>query len=112
MRENGGFANWKLEIIQTYTDCKTLQELHWHERQYYDTINPELNSYKPCLSIEEKVKYASYHHNLYRNKNLDRMNKTHDCHCGGKYTQEQISTHNKTKRHQKYLEKQQCVAPP
>ena len=104
MRENGGFDNWNLEIIVTYTDCKTLQELHWHEREYYDIINPELNTLKPCLSKEEKIQYASYHHNLYRNKNLGKMNKSHDCKCGGRYTYEQVSTHNKSKKHQKYLE--------
>lgn len=112
MRENGGFDNWDLEIIQTYTDCKSLQELHWHEREYYDIINPELNTLKPCLSQDEKREYATIHHNLYRNKNLERMSKSHDCLCGGRFTQEQISTHKKSKRHQKYLECLPCVAQP
>ena len=40
----------------------------------------------------------------YYNNNKDKINKKMNCKCGGKYTKKNITIHQKTKKHQQYLQ--------
>ncbi len=105
IRENGGFDEWQMEKIESYPNCKTIRELREHERFHYDENNqPILNTFSPTTTYEEIRKRQDLFHKEYRLRNMEKMNKCHDCPCGGRYTYEQVSTHRKSKRHQKYLE--------
>jgi len=60
IRANGGWHNWKLEVLENYP-CENEIQLIIRERYYYDKLNPELNMIKPYISEEEiKVYQANY----------------------------------------------------
>ena len=52
IRENGGWDNWKFEVIEEYP-CDNRTQLRIRERDYYDLLNPELNMIRPYISEEE-----------------------------------------------------------
>jgi len=56
IRENGGFKNWDMVLIENY-DCENKQELHKRERYYIELLNATLNSRKSYITEEEKKEY-------------------------------------------------------
>jgi hypothetical protein len=46
MRENGGWNNWKMEII-AFHDCENHYEARKREQQYFEEYNATLNSIEP-----------------------------------------------------------------
>ena len=50
IRENGGFENYRMEIIE-YFPCNNSIEARDRERYYYDMYNPILNSISPNRKI-------------------------------------------------------------
>ena len=121
IRDHGGWNNWDMVLVEKYP-CLDKMELQQRERYWYDELKPSLNTQRPYISNEERrMEKIQYDHN-YRNENRDRKNendkkyywenrerrnKKFDCVCGGKYTHQHKVTHNKTKKHRLYLEKQQ-----
>ena len=59
IRENGGWNNWKMEIINWY-NCKNSYEARKKEQEYFELFNATLNSVepmaKPKLFLEKKIK--------------------------------------------------------
>ena len=55
IRENEGFDNWVMVMIQSYPECKTSDELRMHERHHYEILRPVLNVNRPIVTEEEKV---------------------------------------------------------
>ena len=55
IRENGGWSNWKIEIVQLF-NCKDLYEARLKEQEYFVLLNATLNSIetmpKPKPSIQ------------------------------------------------------------
>lgn len=55
IRENGGFDNWDLVILEEYP-TENKNELVWKEREYIELLKPALNSAKrPIVTTEEKI---------------------------------------------------------
>ena len=46
IRENGGWNNWKMEIINWY-NCKNSYEARKKEQEYFELFNATLNSVEP-----------------------------------------------------------------
>ncbi len=130
MRANGGYENWKFEVIEKYP-CENKIQLKIRERYYYDLLKPLLNIRRPFVSEEERkeqqairqskhyqdnkeyyakndAKYREEHKEQiakYREDNKDIINHKNVCECGGKYTSKHISTHCKSKKHIAFIEK-------
>ena len=87
IRENGGWDNWEIIVIEKY-NCEEKHELKYRERYWLETLNAKLNSLSPIKSKEE-IK-------------VSRQVKI-NCECGGKYTHGAIQTHMETLKHLTYL---------
>lgn len=98
IRNNGGWDNWSMIMIERYPDCIDNNDRDKRERYWIEQLNATLNKQMPGRSIQE------YHQN---NKDvIATWQKTkHACDCGGSFTNINKSTHLKTKKHQNYLKK-------
>ena len=47
IRDNGGFENWDVVLIEQVIDCKDKEHLHKRERFYIESLKAELNKYIP-----------------------------------------------------------------
>ena len=54
IRENGGFVNWDVVLIEQVIDCKDKQNLHKRERFYIESLKAELNKYIPTRTDKER----------------------------------------------------------
>ena len=52
IRANGGYDNWKFEVLEHYP-CENRTQLRIREQYYYDLLKPLLNTYRPYISEEE-----------------------------------------------------------
>jgi hypothetical protein len=129
IRNNGGWDNFKFEILLSF-DCENTKQKVLKEQYFIDVYKASLNSCKAIRTEEEKKDYdKEYYENnkaklleqnkkYYENnkeKNKDKIKKYQEnhkakltekfnCDCGGKYQFQHKSRHNKSKRHQKFLE--------
>ena len=71
IREQGGFSNWTLEVVEIGT-VETKFEIRSRERYYYDQLRPSLNTYRPQASFEE-IRIAR--------RESDKRNRSHKIHC-------------------------------
>ena len=54
IRENGGWDNWRMTIIEEYSDCKNDIEKRIREQKWIDELNANLNSHKAYTTEEQK----------------------------------------------------------
>ena len=52
IRANGGYDNWKFEVIEIFP-CENYIQLRIRERYHYDKLKPALNMIRPYVSEEE-----------------------------------------------------------
>ena len=62
IRENGGWDNFKIEILKTY-EIENIKEKLIKERKWIDKLKPSLNTQKPCRTDKE-----------YRDDNKEKIN--------------------------------------
>ena len=131
IRANGGYDNWKFEVIEEYP-CENRTELRIREQYYYDLLNPELNTNRPYVSEEERKednikryeerkdyqsKYKAKHYQDNKKYNakyyidnieeiLKKLNHKCICECGKEYTHGHKTRHCDSKRHKEFIEKQ------
>ncbi len=102
IRENGGWDNWRMVIVE---DCGKISftEARIKEEEYRVKLNANLNSQR-CHRTEEDIieQGKIIKHNWYINQPNPKIN----CDCGGKYTLHHKETHFKTKKHLKYINNQ------
>lgn len=117
IREVGGWDKCEMVPIEEYdcennTQCR-IREEHW--RREYNSI---MNSIQAYQSIENRRDYRrsngieyreknkekiSERRRKYREANKERNHTKYTCECGGRYTHQSISIHNKTQKHLNYL---------
>ena len=106
IRQNGGFDNWKLEIIES-TSVNTLNELKSIERKYIEELKPDLNTNLPTRSNEEYYQnnreYFIEKMKKYVYDNKSKYLLKHHCQCGGIYCHFNKTKHEKTKKHMNYI---------
>lgn len=105
IRENGGWGEWSMILIQSYPDCKSSDELRMYERDHYDFYKPNLNKLKPYTSIDERKGGLKQ----YYFDNMEKINNRTNCVCGGKFTFSHKPRHLKTEKHMEYLKKEADV---
>jgi hypothetical protein len=112
-------GNYDIILVENFP-CGNKDELHARERHWTNEI-PCINKIK-CQGIIAEIGQVEYHKQFFKqyydaNKekikaysedNKEKLRKKFQCLCGGKYTFENISIHNKTKKHLKYIEEQQA----
>ena len=64
IRENGGWDNWGVVVIENYEACKNAEEARTRERYWFEILHANLNSVRPIRTLEEKTEY---HKDYYEN---------------------------------------------
>jgi len=54
IRENGGWDNWNMNIIEQYLDCKNNIEQKIKEQEHMDKFKSNLNAIKAYITEEDK----------------------------------------------------------
>jgi hypothetical protein len=81
IRENGGFYNWDVVLVENVIGCTSSWELHARERYWIDTLKSELNKHIPNRTQKEyKRKYRELNKDeisekskKYREQNKDKI---------------------------------------
>lgn len=128
MRDSGGYENWEMQVIKQFK-CETKKELHKEEQKYIDELKPSLNTANPYKTKEEQEERNKKWHQdnkerikekrkKYRQDNRERTNETAkkryqdnkekmketiECECGSVIRKLEIMRHNRSKKHQSYL---------
>jgi len=77
INENGGWENFDMVVIETFK-CENGNEAYARERYWYESLNSNMNSYKPSRTDEERPKnYANYALKR-KQKQLDQYDLTKD----------------------------------
>lgn len=96
IRLNGGFDNWKFEIL-VEKEFENKSALKIKEQEYINLLKPSLNMCSAYQTYEERAEYVKV-------KDAERLKVKIECACGSKTSLKHKSTHEKTKKHQKYLQ--------
>ena len=96
IRENGGWENWSMILVEEYPNCKSPDELRMYERHHYDIYRPSINTKKPHASIEERKEYL-------REYMIEKDKDKISCVCGGRYDYRHKARHLKTSKHMRYI---------
>jgi len=96
IRSNGGYSSWKYQILEHITTSINKYELHDLERKAIHDMKPSLNVSVPNRSKNEYME-------KYREDNKQRINEKNTCTCGGRYTTVNKTRHEKSKKHQNYI---------
>jgi len=95
IRENGGYENWKYEIlVEKEFENKTALEIK--EKECIKLLNPSLNIQNPYRTEEERKLQKNEHRAKYLATKIN-------CACGMKTDKHSKSRHEKSKKHQKYI---------
>ena len=117
IRENGGWENWRMIEIDTLY-CRDKIDAEKKEREFIEQMTATLNRNKPYTTIEEKKAYKKE----WTNNNWDRVKEQKQiwweehkhisnekkkekmqCNCGSCIRIADFNRHEKTKKHQAYL---------
>jgi hypothetical protein len=98
IRDNGGWENWTMVMIQHYP-CNNALEAGRRERHWFKRLNATLNTQVPSRSKKESNKNYNENH---KEKIHINKNQKHICCCGGKYTSSHKAKHIHTIKHQQY----------
>jgi hypothetical protein len=113
IRANGGWENWSIIEIEKYPCCDN-NEARARERYWYELINANMNTIKPFITEDEKLKYKKEYkelnefvinkkHKEYYKLNIENFKEKTKCLCDGCYTYASKQRHFRTKKHQCYL---------
>jgi len=59
IRDNGGWDNWTVVLVESYHECKSKKELHKFERYHMEQLEAKLNSQVPGRTPKEYRKNNS-----------------------------------------------------
>jgi hypothetical protein len=114
IRDNGGWDNWLMVLVQEYPDCKSSDELRMYERNHYEFYKPSLNINSPYITEEENITKNLIRRRQYVIDNQDKIKQYNDkirdknnaketCACGGKFCHIGYTRHLKTQKHIKFI---------
>jgi len=72
IRDNGGFKNWDMVLIENYA-CENKRQLEKRERYFIELLNTTLNSYTPFLTEEEKKEQKKEYDKEYRENHIEEI---------------------------------------
>ena len=88
-------GEYEIVLIENHS-CENVKELETRERFYIESMN--------CVNVVKPGRSRKQHYldNIEAIKKF--QNTKYNCECGGKYTYRNRTTHQKSKKHLKYLE--------
>jgi len=95
IRDNGGFDNWKFEIL-VEKEFENKTALHIKEQECIGLLKPTLNIKSAYQTYEE---YKLQNQKIIAKNSAIKIN----CACGGKTDKHNKSQHEKSKKHKKYI---------
>lgn len=108
------YGDSKIFLLEAYP-CETKDQLRAQEQKWIEYFGELcINTYSAILNVtrrnekkqlyrkQNKQKIREYDKN-YRQKNLHTLTEKFNCECGGKYTKEHTTKHEKTQRHKNYF---------
>ena len=102
IRQNGGWANWRLVEIEKYP-CNNKIEAQIREEYWRRFFDAKLNTIKAHTTIEERNLRERYLKKLRYEKNkfkiLEKLSQRVPCKCGAYVPKYNLSSHRKTKKH-------------
>lgn len=123
IRENGGWLNWDVVLIETYPECSGYADLGKRERYWIETLEATLNKTIPTRTdkewyeenkeaICEKIRqYRKNYPELLKEqdrrkylKNIDTFKIKTQCECGSIIASYSKRLHLKSQKHQSYIE--------
>jgi len=105
IRENGGWENWKMEII-AFKNCNNHYEAREIEQEYYESLNASLNSIAPMPKPKIKIEKESESLNNKCNTSVDKESKFNCVFCNIKTdNKKDYNNHLKTFKHEKNVKK-------
>ena len=113
MRRNGGWDNWSMIEIEKFP-CNDHNEATKQERYWYELLNANMNKLNPNRTKKEYqdanrdyllMKKREYHEKNKEEINLKRS-VTYPCICGCSYTLRHKARHEKSKKHQEFIQQQ------
>jgi hypothetical protein len=93
------------EIIREYKKqyrIDNVEKMKKQDKQYKIDNVEKIKEYNKEYRIDNVEKVKEYQ-KQYRIDNKSKLNEKHNCVCGGRYTTNGLSHHNKTKKHQTYI---------
>jgi hypothetical protein len=72
IRENGGWDNWSMVLIEKYS-CENKQQAEQRERFWYEELNADLNTKRPHIT-EEELKESQKEYMKEYKKEYDKVN--------------------------------------
>jgi hypothetical protein len=106
IRENGGWNNFSMIEIEKFPCCDN-NEARARERYWFELINANMNSVKPFITEDERIKQNLENNKKYRELNKTVLSKKRNektiCLCSSSFTYANKLRHMQTKKHQCYL---------
>ena len=111
IRSNGGYSSWKYQILEHITTSINKYELHDLERKAIHDMKPSLNIRLPNRTTEQyrqdNRELLNQNMKQYYKNNIESIkqykNQKFNCTCGGRYTTVNKTRHEKSKKHQNYI---------
>ena len=100
------FKNYSIELIETkLCETKTDRDTRecWHIINTANTVNKCLPGRTMTQYHQEHEEEIHRYQQQYQQVNREHTNQKHNCNCGGKYTTAHKATHEKTKKHQNFI---------
>jgi hypothetical protein len=94
IREAGGWDKCEMVPIEEF-ECEGQLQARIREEHWRRLYNPNMNSYRAHITEEDRKEREKEY---YLTPNI--------CECGGRYTNTHKPRHEKSKKHQDYLERQ------
>ena len=103
IRENGGFDNFDMILINT-ENCENALHARKREREYIEQFNATLNSIKrPHRTPEEKKQYHKDDYEKKRDVILVKNKQKVQCKCGSIVRKGDLMRHERSMKHQDFL---------
>jgi len=112
IRENGGFENWSMVLLEEVC-CENKKQLNQKEREWIEKLKPTLNKKLPNRTMEEyeKTEIRKNYRKKYNIKNRERIKESQKkynavritCECGREVSLGNLSTHKKRPIHKRLM---------
>ena len=99
IRDNGGWENWEMVMLEQYPECSSKIQKLIREREVADRLGAKLNTIRAFRSNEEKLEQTRL-----KNKRCNPLYNATPiiCACGKSFFLTCKNTHIKTKHHRQY----------
>ncbi len=91
-------GNYDIQLIELYP-CKNKKELHAREGYWIKL----LDCINKCIAGQTKKEYDSTYYQANKEVISEKQSKQHECICGGKFTNRNKAQHERTIKHQTYI---------